>query len=176
METLVVRVTSETINAANSSVNFGRLLNSRLIGPEEWIEAHASGTLRKNKRIGFSWSSQYRIERTAWEFGWNYEILPSSRLSVGTPFTEGDCRACTEAGWHVERLIERNPFIEDIYEVKYIHASASGGKSDNTILREGIGVIVRQTCASWIPKGHTIFAFISIFDPITKECTKINSI
>jgi hypothetical protein len=45
---------------------------------EEWIDKHASGTLRKNKRIGFSYRAQYLNERVAYEFGWGFQILPRS--------------------------------------------------------------------------------------------------
>ena len=169
MDTRKVPVSPETIAAAAASPGFKRLLDSRLMPADQWIEEHGSGTLRKNKRIGFSWQSQYRIERAAWEFGWCYEMLPKTRVSFNDPISAGDCKACTEAGWHIERIMSRNPFDEDIYEVKYIHANGSGGKGGPSGPRQGLGLIVKQTCAPWIPRGHVIFAFISEYDPETHE-------
>src|SRR5262249_9130124 len=45
----------------------------RLMSAEEFIEKHASGTLRKNKSLGMVWKQQYLAERCAYEFGWGFE-------------------------------------------------------------------------------------------------------
>lgn len=174
METSIIAVSQGTIRAAEGSPAFNRLLNSRLLSSDKWVELHASGTLRKNKRIGFSWSSQYRIERTAWEFGWHFEMAPKSKLTLAMPITAGDCKACTETGWHIERLIERNPFEEDIYEVKYIRCDTLEPNIGNKPPREGVGIIVKQTCANWIPGGHIVFAFSSVYNPINNEWSESN--
>jgi len=64
----------------------------RLMSAEEFIEKHASGTLRKNKHLGMVWRAQYLQERTAYEFGWGFECLPRSRVTFGDAYTEGDCK------------------------------------------------------------------------------------
>ena len=101
----------------------------------DWIQAHASGTLRKNKSIEFCYRSQYLEERIAYQFGYEFRILPRSRITFGDPITESDNHAVTEAGWHIERYINTRLFEEDIYQAKYIIAD----ETDRT--REGIGII-----------------------------------
>lgn len=144
------------------------LYRKRFMTMEEWIEEHSSGTLRKNKRIGFAISSQYKVERVAWEWGWCFEMLPASYVSYGRPVSAGDCRAVTESGWHIDRMISRNPFGDKIVPA-YIHAAKSAGKNSDQGPREGLGVVIKKTNAPWIPKGHVIFAFIATYDPITHE-------
>lgn len=130
---------------------------------EQWIENHASGTLRKNKRIGFSYRIQYLSERVAYEFGYGFEILPRSQIIFGDPITEGDCHSITEAGWHIERYMALDIFNDHV-EAKYINASYR----DNSV-REGVGMIVRATSATWVPAGHIVFAIVAEFDPIRKQ-------
>jgi hypothetical protein len=111
----------------------------RTMSAGEWIETHGSGTLRKNKRIGFSWKAQYKEERTAYEFGWLFECVPASRVMWGIPITEGDCPAATEAGWHIERYMTMRFFEEDVFEAKYIKVEYPEGTT-----KEGIGMVVQQ--------------------------------
>lgn len=134
-------------------------VNIRNMSADEWVEKHASGTLRKNKRIGFAWRSQYLEERIAYEFGWEFKILPRSCVTFGDAITEGDCHSITETGWHMERYIAMKIFPEDYYEAKYIQTETSDGSKS-----EGIGLIVRETSAPWIPDGHVVFAIIAEFD------------
>lgn len=132
----------------------------RTITADEFVEQHASGTLRKNKKLGMTWRAQYLHERAAYEFGYGFDILPRSRVIFGDAYTEGDCKPLTEAGWHSERYLEMSIFPEDYFEVKYLHAETNDQKR-----REGVGIIVRQTSAKWVPAGHLIFAIIAEFDP-----------
>jgi hypothetical protein len=136
----------------------------RSMDADAFVEQHASGTLRKNKRLGMAWRDQYLVERTAWEFGWVFECLPRSRVTFGDAFTEGDNKALTEAGWHIERYLEQSLFPEDRFETKYIHVEY---KDDSK--KEGVGIIVRQTSASFVPSGHTVFAIVAEFDPWTQR-------
>jgi hypothetical protein len=131
---------------------------------DEFIEQHASGTLRKNKRLNMSWRSQYLHERVVYDFGWGFEIVPKSRVTFGDPITEGDCKPITEAGWFCERYLEFSIFPEDYFEVKYLQIDYGEGKK-----REGIGLIVRKTSANWLPKGHIVFAIVAEFDPIKNQ-------
>lgn len=139
-------------------------VTQRALDADAFIEQHASGTLRKNKRLGMAWRDQYLHERTAWEFGWTFECLPRSRVTFGDAFTEGDNKALTEAGWHIERYIEMSIFPEDRFETKYINVEY---KDDSK--KEGVGIIVRQTSAAFVPQGCMVFAIVAAFDPRTQQ-------
>ena len=132
----------------------------RHLSAEDWIERHGSGTLRKNRRIGFAWHSQYLHERVAYEFGWGFELLPASRVTLGRPYTEGDCAAVTEAGWHIERYMTRHPFPEDSIQAAYLQVEEGDGTR-----REGVGIFLAETSAPWVGQGSCVFAIIAPFVP-----------
>ena len=154
METLINNIKLDTIRPD--------LLNKRIavrqMSESDWIEKHGSGTLRKNKRIGFSYRSQYLAERVAYEFGYGFQIVPRSQITFGDPITEENCPALTEAGWHIERYLQLNIF-GDYLEAKYIHVSFRDASQ-----KEGVGIIVRETSAAWLPTGHIVFSIIAEFD------------
>lgn len=134
----------------------------RLLDADAWIEAHASGTLRKSKKIGFAWRSLYLEERTAYEWGWGFQILPRTRVTFGDPIIEGDNHPLTEASWHIERYLTLNPFPQtDHFEAKYLHVKGNEKKI------EGVGMVCRTTSARWIPDGHLVFSIVAEFDPST---------
>lgn len=135
----------------------------RMMSAEEWIEEHASGTLRKNKRIGMAWKKQYWHERVCYEFGYTFEMLPRTRVVYNDANTEEDCSAITEAGWFIERYKNLSIFFEDIFEVKYLIIEEQDGTR-----REGIGIIVKQTSFN-LPEGNIIFAIVTEFDLVKKE-------
>ena len=147
--------------AASSAL--ARRLAIRTMDAEAFIDRHASGTLRKNRRLGMVWREQYLEERVAYEFGWEFQCLPRSRVTFGDAYTEGDVAALTEAGWHIERYIEMREFPEDHIETKYLNVEYKDGA-----VREGVGMIVRQTSAPWIPSGHIVFAIVATYDPVKK--------
>lgn len=136
----------------------------RLMSADEFVEGHASGTLRKNKRLGMVWREQYLEERVAWEFGWCFQCLPRSRVTFGDAYTEGDNHSITEAGWHIERYIELSTFPEDRFETKYITVEHKDGTKV-----EGIGMIVRETSAAFVPAGHIVFAIVAEFDVVKAD-------
>lgn len=136
----------------------------RMMSESEFIETHASGTLRKNKRLGFTSRSQYLHERAAFEFGYAFECTARNRVTFGDPFTEGDCKPLTEAGWHIDRYLTMSIFPEDYFEPKYIIVEDSDGSR-----REGVGIIVRQTSAPWVPSGFLVFAIIAEFNKAKGE-------
>lgn len=136
-----------------------RRVRLRLMSADDFIELHASGTLRKNKRLGMVWRDQYLEERIAYEFGWCFQCLPRSRVTFGDAHTEGDTHPVTEAGWHIERYLELSTFPEDRFETKYITVEHKDGSKN-----EGIGIIVRETSASFVPTGHIVFAIVAEFD------------
>jgi hypothetical protein len=140
------------------------LVRLRTESADEFIENHASGTLRKNKRVGLAWRSQYLHERAAHEFGYAFECLPISRVTRGKAQTEGDCKPLTEVGWHCERYLARKPFPEDEFEACYLYITDPDGKP-----RQGVGLMCTQTSASWVPDNHCIFVIIAEFDTVTKQ-------
>ncbi len=142
----------------------------RSLSADDWIDAHASGTLRKNKRIGFTWRSQYLHERICYEFGFCFEILARSYVVFGDPITYGDCSFVTEAGWHIERYLTLSIFPEDYFETKYIEIEYPNGQK-----KEGVGIIVRKTSATWVPSGHIVFAIVAEFDPIKNDWVKVSN-
>jgi hypothetical protein len=160
METRVVPI--DPVIAACAPL--ARLVAVRAMDADTFVEKHASGTLRKNKRIGMVWREQYLHERAAYELGWTFECLPRSRVTFGDAYTEGDVKALTEAGWHIERYIELSMFPEDQFEAKYINVEYKDGAT-----REGVGMICRQTSAGFVPSGHLVFAIVAEFDPKTKQ-------
>jgi hypothetical protein len=146
-----------------ASPQLARLIALRTMDADAFVERHASGTLRKNKRIGMVWREQYLHERAAYELGWAFECLPRSRVTFGDAYTEGDCKPLTEAGWHIERYIEMSVFPEDQFEAKYLNVEYKDGAT-----REGVGIVVRQTSCAFVPGGHLAFAIIAEFDPRAK--------
>lgn len=160
METLIVDMNEEI----KSCSALAPRVNQRTMSADEWVETHASGTLRKNKRLGMTWRNQYIEERVCYEYGWEFELQPRSRIMFGDAFTEGDESAVTEAGWHIERFMEMKIFPEDIIEAKYINVEYSWGEK-----KEGIGIIFRQTSSEWLPKGHILFAIVAEFNTETGE-------
>lgn len=153
----------ETVKREGAGSLNHRLLVQWTLTEDEWINAHASGTLRKNKRPGFAYRKQYLEERIAYQFGFGFEIAPRSRVTTGVPITEGDCHAVTEAGWHIERYMTMQLFEADECEARYIRVDEDGSS------REGIGIVITKTSVGWIPEGHTVFAIIAEYDPLKKE-------
>lgn len=129
----------------------------RCLPESVWIDKHGSGTLRKNQRLGFVSRPQYLHERVCWEFGHTFELLPRSRVTFGDPISEADCKPVTEAGWFIDRYFSLNKavFPDDYYECKYIYSSR------HDVAVEGIGIIVRATCAPWLPGGHILFSIVA---------------
>lgn len=130
---------------------------------EVFIDEHGSGTLRKNKRLGMAWKQQYLEERVAFEFGWEFECLPRTRITTGVAMSEGDNKSVTEAGWHADRLITLSLFPRDVYTVCYLIVEYQDGTR-----REGIGVTC-DTDVSFVPEGYVVFAILAEFSAATKE-------
>jgi len=141
-----------------------RLHEIREMSQKDWIDGHGSGTLRKNARLGMRYQKQYRHERICFEFGHGFEICPSTYITFNDAQTEADCKSITEAGWHIDRLITRRIFVEDHFEVKYIHHEEPNG-----FRREGVGVILRATTCSWIPESQLVFCIIAEYDLKTRD-------
>ena len=137
---------------------FAQRVRMRLLPLDEFIETRASGTLRKNRAIGFDTTSHARHERVAYEFGYHFEAMPERFVTWGEARSEGDCKPITEAGWHVERYASVCLFPGDEIEVKYITVDVDGQR------REGVGIVVRKTSVPWLPQGHIVFCIIAELD------------
>lgn len=139
------------------------LVHIRTMSEDEFIENHASGTLRKAKKLGTAYKSLYREERVAYDFGWEFKVIPNSRITYNDAIAEGDCSAFTESCWHAERYMNKNPFEDDIFELKYIIVEET---EDHVY--QGIGLFCKQTTASFIGEGNTLFCIIAEYDAKNK--------
>lgn len=147
-----------------------QLRKLRGLSEDEFIDLHASGTLRKTKRLKFATRQLYLQERTCYEFGFGFEVLPRTHVTFGDAIAEGDCHVVTESAWHIERYVTFNSSPQDVFECKYITVSNPDG-----VKREGIGIIVRQTTAQFVPPGHLVFAIVGEFDPVKKDWKGISN-
>lgn len=142
----------------------------RTMSEADFIENYASGTLRKNSRLGFRYKTQYLHERVVFEFGWTWEIVPSSRLLWNDAMTIEDCKPITEAGWLCERYILMRSFEEDKFLTKYLNVEYEDGSK-----KEGVGLILLETSALWIPRGHVLFAIVAEYCPSSGEYLKVEN-
>lgn len=141
-----------------------RELSYRKLTKQEWIERHASGTLRKNAALGFNHHEQYIHERVCWEFGDVFVLVPSSRVMYGEPITEGDCKPVTEAGWYIERFITKMKSICPDDEFKAVYANIASPEGAT----EGIGILCRQTSAQWVTPNRTLIGIVTEYDVVNK--------
>lgn len=154
METKKINIPSELLEIKA----LDHIIKQRTMSAEEWIAIHASGTLRKNKSIGMVWKQQYLSERVAYQYGFEFNIIPKSRILTGEALTEGDNHSVTEAGWHIERYMNLNLFKEESIKCLYLNI-----ETDNEVT-EGIGMLFESTTAQWIPEGYVVYAVVAEFD------------
>lgn len=137
-----------------------RIVENRTMSNDAWIEAHGSGTLRDNKELGFVWSIQCLSERLAYTFGYGFSAHKAHLVTFNDSISECDERAYTLAGRWVKRYLAKSLFPEDYFEVKYVIVKNEEGKRE----WEGIGLILRQTSAQFIPNNTMVVAKIARFD------------
>jgi len=163
METLKVEMPQQYLESEIPGVK--QRVTVRNLSADDWVEIHASGTLRKNKKIGLRWKKQYLSERVAYEFGHEFECVASSRVTFNDAVTYGDCKALTEVGWYAERYLSLNPYPDsDIFEIKYIQIEEEDGNR-----REGVGLVCRQTSVLFLPAGSLLLSLFASWDPAKKE-------
>lgn len=166
METKIVKLSLK--NGLSQGIDNQLLMRSSKI--EDWLSNDSlnlrlSGTLRKNALLGFKYKSQLYQEALCQTLGWGFEMEYSSYITTGVPITEGDEKSLTELGWFVDRLLFIKIFDEDVYELRYINVQDEEG----VIIKQGIGIIVKETSVQWIPKNHIVFSIVSEFDMYTKK-------
>jgi hypothetical protein len=164
METIVKKIDLETFNKKCLA-----RLAIRELSETDWIENHGSGTLRKNKRIGFAYRSQYLEERAAHDLGDGWRVLPRTQITFNDAISEGDSHSVTEAGWYIERYMVSN-ILNDIIETKYIHVTFRDNSKS-----EGIGMVLKETSAIWIPPGHLAYVIVSEFNNKTGDWEDANN-
>lgn len=140
----------------------------RVMTRREFIMEHGSGTLRKNTKLGMANSRQYLDERVAYEFGWGFEARPAKQVTIGQAITEGDCHALTEVGWHAERYLSYMLFPGDAGTVAYITVEVNGER------REGVGIVITKTSATWVQLDTTVDSSMVIFAIIAEWDSKAN--
>lgn len=149
MQLHIVKMTENDMQSLPEHFKAMRTLNQA-----DWIAKHGSGTLQKSQRLGFDIYDKYLEERVKFEFGFGFEILPKSYLTV-SDIKLVSASALTELGWHLERMIEIRPYESDWFLAKYIQL----GTDD----RQGGCILLKETSASWIPKGMMVFAMVAPF-------------
>lgn len=138
-----------------------RIVSARTMSNADWVELHGSGTLRDNKALGFVWSIQCLSERLAYTFGYGFSGFKAHLVTFNDSISECDERAYTQAGRWVKRYLAKSLFPEDYFEVKYVVIKNEEGRRE----WEGIGVIVRQSSAQFIPNNTMVVGKIARFDP-----------
>lgn len=127
----------------------------RELSAADFIEQFGSGTLRKSARLGFNIQDAYLQERAQVEFGAGFEVIPGSRVTYSDiKLVPG--AALTELGWHAERMIELRPFESDCFQCKQFELEYADGS-----VREGAGILVLRTSASWLPLGQMVLAIVT---------------
>lgn len=159
----------ETLVVPASGVAPASLQVCRDFTAEQWVDQYGSGSLQKARSVGMVWRPLYLQERTAFEWGWGFKVVPRSRVTFGDAVMEGDCSALTETVWHAKRGLTRNQFPEDFFEVKYL--TVHHGVFD---VERGVGLILRQTSAQWLPGGHIVYAVLSEeYNPLVRLVGKV---
>ena len=91
------------------------------------------------------------------EFGANFLTMPERFILTGKAKSEQDTPSVTEAWWFAERYAQVRIFPGDKMEVCYILYELDGKR------REGIGIVIRETSAPWVPKNYAVFAIVAEF-------------
>ena len=131
-----------------------RIVSTRTCTDAEFIEAHGSGTLRDNKELGFVWKIQCLSERLAYVFGYGFQSYRADQVLYNDSISECDEKAYTLAGRWMKAYQAKSLFPEDYFEMKYLTLKDVKGHTT----WEGIGIIVRQTSASFIPPSTLVIA------------------
>lgn len=141
-----------------------RIVEKRTMSNSDFIEQHGSGTLRDNKNLGFVWSIQNLSERIAYTFGYGFAAFKSHTVVFNDSISECDEVAYTLAGRWFKAYQAKKLFEEDYFEIKYVIVK---DEQDQKVW-EGIGVVVRETSATFVPDNTLVIAQVARFDPKTQ--------
>ena len=133
------------------------IIKNRMMSNADWIENHGSGTLRDNKSLGFVWSIQSLSERLAYTFGYGFSAFKSNLVTYNDSISECDEIAYTLSGRYMKAYLAKKLFDEDYFELKYVIIKDDNGKRE----WEGIGIIIRETSASFIPDNVLVVAKVA---------------
>lgn len=136
-----------------------RILAPRLMTNAEFVEKHGSGTLRDNAALGFVTSIQCLAERVAYTFGYGFASYKQDRVVFNDSISECDEPAYTQSGRWFKAYLAKRLFDEDYFEIKYVSITEHDGSA-----WEGIGIIVRETSALFVPDGVLIVAKLAQYD------------
>lgn len=135
---------------------------------QQFIERYASGSLQKAWGLGLSVNDLLYKEYVAFQFGWYFEPIKTSRITQGQVLMEGDSPAHTEYVWHLKRW---RHFNTTVLEPHYLIIEDPDGSR-----REGLGVIARPSVEerAFVPECFSIVALMSEFkDGKFSECHPI---
>ncbi len=127
----------------------------REMSQQDFIEHCGSGTLRKSYQLGFDIQEAYLQERAKFEFGEGFEIIQRSRVTY-SDIKLVKSQAMTELGWHAERMIMTKAFDSDQFVCKQFEIEYAEGR-----IKHGIGILVKESSAQWIPNGYMVFAIVA---------------
>jgi ADP-ribose pyrophosphatase YjhB (NUDIX family) len=144
--------------------------------PDQWVREYGSGSLRRAIEEGLRWHEMYLEERAAFEFGYGFEPIKASRVTLGEALASGDDHATTETCWWARALrwrADRGGFgltsdnlgkpspQEHRYTVTYAHVS---GEDE----REGIAIRLDVTPhPHWLGGDRILLAFTTARDGTT---------
>lgn len=153
----------KTVRVALSERSKGlpqRIIDARTISNADFVELHGSGTLRDNKELGFVWSIQCLSERLAYTFGYGFSAFKSHNVVFNDSISECDEEAYTLAGRWFKAYQAKKLFEEDYFEIKYVSIK----DECNRKVWEGIGIVVRETSATFIPENTLVVAKVCEFE------------
>lgn len=127
----------------------------RDMSKEQFIDLWGSGTLRKSHKLHFDTQEAYLLERVRMEFGAGFEAIQRSRVTY-SDIKLVSCAALTELGWHAERMIELRAFESDEFVCKQFDVEYANGR-----VRQGAGILVRETSCPWLPKGYMVLSIVT---------------
>lgn len=145
-----------------------RIQDARSCSNDDFLELHASGTLKTNHELGFVSSIQMNSERLAYAFGYGFTYARASLVGFGEPISECDENAYTLMGRYFKRYKEKRLFQEDEYTVKYLQVRDENG----VVQWEGLGVVVEKTSAKCIPKNSLVYARVCEYNTKTHKWEK----
>ena len=124
--------------------------------PLEWMRHYGSGTLLRATQEQLAWNELYLHERTAFEFGYGFNLVHSSRFNRGKPLASGDDAATTETCWWARALRWRATRDKRPATITVMHGSVTDGEETHT----GFGILYEpEVMPSWVPSGRVLWAF-----------------